>query len=342
MRAIFAALLVGAFAPVVFSQGQVQIQDWSQLIGKRVVVQRMPLCQAGTYKLALSYAGKEAKVISITPSPMAHALKGAALDRLTPEARSNVIDQQKAATILLEFADGARIDSCGPITPGRASEYVKLSEGESLLPAPATGPGNEGGNTSSAGAVHAAAGDMLSDAEITAAMNGIGKDHWALIYDQSFRAGQGALGGWPFVALYLPEAVIAAKNEQAKKQFLSYQPSEEDRKRSLTVVAHGYVGETYQEGCESITRVVMVSSESGGVVEEAYLSGAATEAWSNAYGATNNCQLLKAKFSLAAVERVRSAAKDGEFFIAVFAGSQKSKTYKIKRKHQTKLGLSSK
>jgi len=339
MRRIVVALMVSAFAPLVFGQEQATIQDLSQLVGKRVVVQRMPLCRAGTSDLARSFVGKEARVISITPSPMASALKGVALDRLTPAARANLIDQQKAGTVLLEVVDGTHLDTCGPITPARASEYLKLADGETISSIATPKPLGGSEKTTATFQPHASADDSLSEAEVQAAMGGRGKDHWVTIFDMGWSAAQSAAGGSPYIALFMPEAVIAAKNEQMKRQFLSYKPTGEERKRSLTVVAQGRVGETYQEGCESVTRVVLHSSESGGVVEEAYLSEAGKEAWSNAFGATNYCQRLKVKFSLAAVERVRAAAKDGEFFMSVFAGSQKTKTYKIKRKYQTKLGL---
>ena len=39
------------------------------------------------------------------------------------------------------------------------------------------------------------------------------------------------------------------------------------------------------------------------------------------------------------VQQVRAAARDGEFYIGVFAGAERTKLYKIKRKHQEKLGL---
>ena len=59
----------------------------------------------------------------------------------------------------------------------------------------------------------------------------------------------------------------------------------------------------------------------------------------NSFGAKNECQSLRAKFSLDDVLKVKAAAPDGEFFVAVFAGSEKTKMYKIKAKHQSKLGL---
>jgi len=36
---------------------------------------------------------------------------------------------------------------------------------------------------------------------------------------------------------------------------------------------------------------------------------------------------------------VKSAAQSGEFLVAVFAGGVNTKMYKIKKKHQAKLGL---
>ena len=86
------------------------------------------------------------------------------------------------------------------------------------------------------------------------------------------------------------------------------------------IVAQGYAGKTITEGCTSITRVVLLSDTSGGVVQEAYLSEALGETWRNGFGATNQCQALRVKFSLADVYKVRAAAPNGEFLVAVFAG----------------------
>jgi hypothetical protein len=105
------------------------------------------------------------------------------------------------------------------------------------------------------------------------------------------------------------------------------------------VVAQGYAGKTIASGCTSITRVVLLSDASGGVVKEAYLSEPLGETWRNNFGATNECQALWAKFSLDDVGKVREAAPNGEFLVAVFSGSINTKTYKIKKKHQSKLSL---
>jgi hypothetical protein len=39
------------------------------------------------------------------------------------------------------------------------------------------------------------------------------------------------------------------------------------------------------------------------------------------------------------VQKVKAAAPDGEFLVAVFSGAVNTKMYKIKKKHQSKLGL---
>jgi hypothetical protein len=152
-----------------------------------------------------------------------------------------------------------------------------------------------------------------------------------------FMAAQGNQA--PEITLYMPEAVLAIQGESAKKQFIRYEPAEEDKRRSLMIVAQGYAGKTIAEGCTSITRIVLLSDPSGGVVQEAYLSEPLGETWRNTFGATNDCQSLQAKFSLADVHKVRAAAPNGEFLVAVFSGSVNTKMYKVKRKHQSKLGL---
>ena len=178
---------------------------------------------------------------------------------------------------------------------------------------------------------------LLSDDEVKLGLSGKAKDHWVLIEDMGLMAAQG--NQVPRIILYMPEAVLAMRTESAKKQFTQYVPVEEDKKRSLMIVAQGYAGKTIAEGCTSITRVVLLSDPSGGVVQEAYLSEPLGETWRNGFGASNQCQALRAKFSLADVHKVRAAAPNGEFLVAVFAGSVNTKMYKVKKKHQSKLGF---
>jgi hypothetical protein len=229
-----------------------------------------------------------------------------------------------------------KLDTCAAIGPARIAGYFELAEGETLAALPSL---SNNASASPTIVTRTQAADRLSDDEVKSALMASGKDRFVRIDDAGLMAAQGAWGTLPHISLFMPEAVIAARSEQARKQFLSYEPSEEDRRRSLTVFAQGYIGNTYQEGCVSVTRIVLLSTPSGGVVKEAYLSEPGAEAWANAYGATSQCGWLRGKFSLADVREVQAAAQNGEFYIAVFAGTQNTKTYKIKHKHQAKLGL---
>src|SRR5690348_5810701 len=99
--------------------------------------------------------------------------------------------------------------------------------------------------------------NQLSAQEIQRAIHGEGKDHWIEIEDMGLTAAHGA--GTPKILLFMPEAVLAMKSESAKKQFLAYDPTDEEKRRSLTTSAHGFVGKTAREGCASITRVILLS-----------------------------------------------------------------------------------
>jgi hypothetical protein len=129
------------------------------------------------------------------------------------------------------------------------------------------------------------------------------------------------------------------QSASAKLQFIKYAPSDEEKRRSLMIQAHGRAGSTIQEGCTSVTRVVLLSDPSGHVVKEAYFSEPSAQVWKNGFGATNECDDLTAKFSLKDVQQVKDAAPNGEFFVAVFSGAVNTKTYKVKNKYQAKLGL---
>jgi len=320
-------------ALVVFGQEQQPIQDLNQLVGKQVIIQRTPLCKPGTYTAVLDYAGKTATVISLKPSTTP-ALSKAVMDKLPSAARTMMEDAQKSATILFGFEDGTRLDSCAPIGPSRLSSYLELAPGQTLQPLPQTAAVSA---ASSAPGASIPTADLLSADEVRQALSGSGKNHWVLVEDMGLMAAQG--NQVPSITLYMPEAVLAIRAESAKKQFLHFEPSEDDMRRSLMAVAQGYAGKTITEGCTSITRVVLLSDPSGRVVKEAYLSEPLEEAWRNNLGASNRCQALRVKFSLNDVRQVKAAAPNGEFIVAVFSGSVNTKMYKVKKKHQSKLGL---
>ncbi len=307
---------------------QPTLQDPAQLVGKKVNVQRLPLCQPGTYRADLSHAGEEATVLSAMPSK-SPKLSQAAIAKFTPELRAMMLDQQKAALLLFQFADGTKLDTCAPFGPNKLSEQLEILPGQTLEPATQS--------VASPAATPTAPATLLPNDEVKLALSGKGRDHWALIWDKGLMAAQG--NQVPLITLYMPEAVLAIRAQSAKKQFIQYEPLEEDKRRSLMIVAQGYAGQTIVEGCTSITRVVLVSDPSGGVVKEAYFSEPLSETWKNNFGGTNNCQELRAKFTLDDVHEVKAAALNGEFFVAVFSGTVNTKTYKIKKKFQSKLGL---
>jgi hypothetical protein len=181
-----------------------------------------------------------------------------------------------------------------------------------------------------------AGSNQLSPEEIQRALHGEGKDHWLEIEDMDLTAAHGS--GTPRILLFMPEAVLASQSESAKKQFVSYEPTSEEKRRSLMISAHGFVGKKAREGCTSVTRVILLSDSAGGVVKEAYLSEPLNETRQNGARAAH-CQALRTKFTLDDVQQVKAAAPDGEFLVAVFSGTVNTKMYKIKKKHQAKLGL---
>jgi hypothetical protein len=116
-----------------FGQDQPTIQDPAQLVGKEVNVQRMPLCQPGTYTADLAHSGKRATVVSVKPNKMP-PLSSKVMSSLPPETRAMIEDQLKAARLVLQFEDGTKLDSCAPIGPKKLADYLELVPGQSLMP----------------------------------------------------------------------------------------------------------------------------------------------------------------------------------------------------------------
>jgi hypothetical protein len=114
--------------------GQTTIQDLSSLVGKQVVVQRTGLCQPGTYNAVLTYAGKTATVLAVTPKHMPQ-MPQSAMNRI-PQGQMRELLEGKGAIILLKFEDGTELDSCAAITPSTMSDFIALVTGQTLEPAP--------------------------------------------------------------------------------------------------------------------------------------------------------------------------------------------------------------
>ena len=109
-----------------FGKNPPAIKDPMKLVGKKVNVHNIPLCQPGTNKADLAHAGKQATVVSAKPNTMP-AMSPAFTSRLTPEARALLDDQQKAATLLFQFADGTKLETCTPIGPQGLAFYLELA-----------------------------------------------------------------------------------------------------------------------------------------------------------------------------------------------------------------------
>jgi hypothetical protein len=124
MKQLFAALLL-LLAVSSSGRNPPAIKDPMKLVGRKVKVGSIPLCQPGTNKADLTHAGKQATVVSAKPNTMP-AMSPAFTSWLTPEARALLDDQQKAATLLLQFEDGTKLDTCTPIGPQGLALYLEL------------------------------------------------------------------------------------------------------------------------------------------------------------------------------------------------------------------------
>jgi hypothetical protein len=110
---------------------QPKLDSLDALVGKNVIVQRMPLCTPGTFTTVLSYAAKQAVVVSLKPSNISiPPLSPAVRRRLPPETVAMMDDQRKAMVILVRFEDGATLDTCGPVSPTKLSTYFEIVPGQ--------------------------------------------------------------------------------------------------------------------------------------------------------------------------------------------------------------------
>jgi hypothetical protein len=125
MKQLFVTLLLLLFAVSSLGKEQPVIKDPAKLVGKKVNVHNIPLCQPGTHTADLAHAGKQATVVSAKPNKTP-AMSPAFTNRLTPEARALLDDQQKAATLLLQFEDGMKLETCTPIGPQGLAYYLEM------------------------------------------------------------------------------------------------------------------------------------------------------------------------------------------------------------------------
>ena len=327
---VFVSMLLAVTSSPAHGQ-RLTIQEPAQLIGKRVNVQRMPLCQPGTYTADLAHAGKQATVVSLKPNKMPK-LPSMVMSAMTPELRDMMEDQQNAATLLLQFEDGTKLDTCAPIGPRKLAEYLELVPGETLEAISQVHPAPAGSFPDRNSA------DYLSQPEIASALSdGSGKG-FVHIEDMGFVTPSRCEAQMPGLSVFTPQGLLRALSQSARKQYRKFTPDPEDTLKTLTVISYGCAtGTSAGPVCESITRTTLLSDKGGRMVVEAIAQNPLPQSWQNGFGATAACSSLVSKFSLSDVQRVRN--KKGEFLVATFNGPRLLKIYTVKEKHVKELGM---
>jgi hypothetical protein len=179
MRSISAALLITASASAAQQTGSAvaavgMLDDLQLLVGKRVVVGRMPLCVPKTYTANLTYAGKPATVISFVRNP---ALEHTNLNRTPAGLRPMMADAKKGGNLLFRFADGTELDACGSLMFSQLSANIELAPGETI-----TGPAVVANGLGATPAVGAAAPGAVAPVQqcpivITKVSSGVSVGH---------------------------------------------------------------------------------------------------------------------------------------------------------------------
>lgn len=317
------AMWLAAFCIIVLScHAQSQVSDMKVLVGRKAIAQRSPFYQPGTYvMLSNNYAGQRVTILAVKPSSMFAKLSDANL--------------RNTATITVQFADGTKGHTGAmPVLPSMLSTYLEVIQDqqgpEAIQPSVAS---TSKENTIGLEGRDQKRIEMLTQEEVDKAEQGAGQHRWIFLGANPLNQRV------PYVQLSMPDALLYERSQTAKKQYLKYEPLKEDREQALTIYAHGYVSESVAEGCESITRVIILSDEAGSVLKESYRSYPSTVQWGNAYGANNQCDDMIAKFSIDDIAAVKAAARNGEFIVKVFSNDRPAESYKIKRKHQEKLAL---
>jgi hypothetical protein len=121
-------LLSIAIALAFGAQQPQTIRALEDLAGKQVVAREARLCRPDTNIEMPSYAGKTGRVISVKSANRTR-LSEDYLNGLSPQARAMMVDQQKAATIIVQFDDGVELDTCGPVTRMTVSEHFDINPG---------------------------------------------------------------------------------------------------------------------------------------------------------------------------------------------------------------------
>jgi hypothetical protein len=106
------------------SRAQQPLIDLKTLVGKKAIVQRMPLYKPGTFQpISGSYAGQEVTIIGFKP----FAMPKVQLDNLSPQQKAAILDIENSGTLLVQFADGTKADT-GMVQPSTLLNYLELEE----------------------------------------------------------------------------------------------------------------------------------------------------------------------------------------------------------------------
>lgn len=108
--------------------------DLSLLVGKQVIVGRLPLCVPKSYTPDLSYAGKPAVVVSFRPNP-AFAHSGSTIWRMPTNMRALIEDARHGGVLTFRFADGVERDTCVDQTVSQLTPNLEPAPGETFATA---------------------------------------------------------------------------------------------------------------------------------------------------------------------------------------------------------------
>jgi hypothetical protein len=106
--------------------------DLHLLVGHRVKVGRLPLCEPGTYNANLTVGGKFATVLSFKDSSSTPALPSTVRGRMSPSALKMIDDARNSGMMLFKFDDGSQLDTCGKLLVSQLTDGLELAPGESV------------------------------------------------------------------------------------------------------------------------------------------------------------------------------------------------------------------
>jgi hypothetical protein len=180
--------------------------------------------------------------------------------------------------------------------------------------------------------------DHLSSDEVNAAASTPLVQGFLWLEDAGFTTPTLCQAQMPSLFIYTPTAWLRVMSQNARKQYLKFEPTPDDTLRALTIISHGCANSTPAGPvCDSITRVVLISDLVGSAVAEATESHPVSQSWQNGFGASAVCTSLVSRFLLTDVQKVRN--DKGEFLVATFNGQTRLKVYTVKQKHIKKLGM---